>query len=252
MALQAQLVDDREQGALGELLQGDPIDQVIGVVPAALTVGATEGHDLGQRQRSSSCPGHQGRHLGLGQREGRRGDLDGPGAVRMAIRGRARRAVERSDLGPRVRCARGGVEGRILDVVAHGHHEVLTHGLHVHQRAAVVEVELTVGGIVHRVSEVQELVRRTDVELHPLEDGGDIIALEAEQTLHPLGVHGARAHPLVDGDVPHPLQAERADQVAHRGAVDEVTTQHVLPREHGQLGPLEGVESSLRMHRFSS
>ena len=53
-----------------------------------------------------------------------------------------------------------------LDVVAHGDHEVVAHRLHVHQGAAVVEVEGAVPVVLHLVAEVHELGRCPDVELH--------------------------------------------------------------------------------------
>ncbi len=55
-----------------------------------------------------------------------------------------RRPVDGPHAGPRVGGAGRGVERGVLDVVAHRHHEGVAHGLHVHQRAAVVEPELAV------------------------------------------------------------------------------------------------------------
>ena len=83
------------------------------------------------------------------------------------------------DLRPAVGGHRGGVEGRVLDVVAHAADVVLAHRLDVEQRAAVVEVELAVPAVVHGVAEVHELRRRADVELQALEDRDDVVALVA-------------------------------------------------------------------------
>ena len=73
--------------------------------------------------------------------------------------GHARRPVDRPDLRVRVGRARGRVERRVLDVVAHAVHELLAHRLDVHQRTAVVEPELAVLRVVDLVLEVHELVR---------------------------------------------------------------------------------------------
>ena len=79
----------------------------------------------------------------------------------------------------RLVATRGGVERRVLDVVAHAADVVLAHRLDVQQRAAVVEVELAVPAVVHGVAEVHELRRRADVELQALEDRDDVDALVA-------------------------------------------------------------------------
>ena len=71
----------------------------------------------------------------------------------------------RPDLGLAIGGHRGGVEGGVLDVVAHALDVIGAHRLDVHQRTAVVEVELAVPPVVHGVAEVHELRWRTDVEL---------------------------------------------------------------------------------------
>ena len=91
---------------------------------------------------------------------------------------------------------------------------VLAHRLDVHQRAAVVELELAVPRVVHGVAEVHELRRRADVELEALEDG-DHVALarrlgrEAQRLLHAAGVDRAGGRPLLDRDLHHLLASER-------------------------------------------
>ena len=158
--------------------------------------------------------------------------------------GRARRPVDRPDLRLRVGRDGGRVERRVLDVVAHRDDVLLPHRLDVHQRAAVVEVELAVPAVVHGVAEVHELRRRPDVELQPLEDRDHVVALVAERPLHPRRVDRRCRHPLVDGDLRHPLAAERLDAPGHAGAVDQVPDQQQLGHEHRQLGPGEvGVRS---------
>ena len=105
---------------------------------------------------------------------------------------------------------RGGVEGRVLDVVAHAADVVLAHRLDVEQRAAVIEVELAVPAVVHDVAEIHELRRGADVELQALEEGEDVDALVLQRLLHPLGVERAGRRPLLDRDLQHLLATETA------------------------------------------
>ena len=88
---------------------------------------------------------------------------------------------------------RGGVERRVFDGVAHAEHVVVAHRFHVEQRAAVVQLEFAVPAVVDGVAEVHELRRRADVELHALEDGGHVVALEAQRPLHALGCRSGLA-----------------------------------------------------------
>ena len=130
---------------------------------------------------------------------------------------------------------RGGVERRVLDVVAHAPDVVLAHRLDVEQRAAVVQVELAVPAVVHGVAEVHELRRGADVELQALEDGDDVDALVLQRLLHPLGVERAGRRPLLDGDLQHLLAAETRDAPSHSGPVDELTDQQQLGHQRGEL-----------------
>ena len=89
----------------------------------------------------------------------------------------------------------------------------LTDRLDVHQRTAVREPELAMVGVGDRVPEVHELVRRADVQLHALEDRGHVVAREPEGPLHPTGVDGAGAHPLLDGHLEHGGAPEATDHL---------------------------------------
>lgn len=163
------------------------------------------------------------------------GDGDRPVAVWHPVRGHPGRAVDRPHLGTRVGGDGRGVEGRVLDVVAHRHHVVGAHRFDIHQRAAVVEPELAVVVIGDQEPEVHELRRSADIDLQPLEDGLDGVPFESQRLLHATGVDRARPHPLLDGDVPHDVAAERTDEVGHAGPVDQVAGQQVLRRQSGQL-----------------
>src|SRR5581483_6445672 len=112
--------------------------------------------------------------------------------------------------------------------------EVVAHWLDVHQGAAVVEVELTVVVVDHRVAEVHELGRGAYVDLHALEARLDAVAFESEQALHALGVERAGRHPLVDGDVAHHVDTV-ADDGRHARPVDQLPGEQVLAGQGRQL-----------------
>ncbi len=148
--------------------------------------------------------------------------------MRVPIGGRAGWAVDRAYLRSPVGGDGGGVEGGVLDVVAHAADVVLAHRLDIEQCTAVVEMELAVPPVVHVIPEVHELRRGADVELQALEDRDDVDALELEGLLHPLGVDRAGAHPLLDGNLEHPRMTERFDAPTHSGSVDQLADQQQL------------------------
>ena len=129
----------------------------------------------------------------------------------------------------------GGIEGRILDVVAHPPHVLLAHRLDVHQRTAMRELELTVARVRHRVAEVHELRRRADVELQPLEDRDDVVALELERPLHSFRVDRAGSAPLLDCHVAHAVRPECDEYMGESGAVDQVACEEQLGQQPGEL-----------------
>ncbi len=232
VALQRDLLEDPYQRRAREVLE--PQVRVEGSGVVVEPTGA--GDDGGEGDPGGVAGADRHRLIGFRERLGGAIDLDVPRAVRMAIGRAAGRAVQRSHPGPRVRGARSGVEGRVLDVVAHRGDVVVTHRLDVHERTAVGEVELTVVLVVDRVAEVHEARRRADVDLHALEDRGDVVASESERPLHPPGVDGAGAAPLRDGDLGHGVTAEGGDDLWHPGTVDEVPRQQPLLGQPGQLG----------------
>ena len=247
--LQHHLVGDARQRRSRERAEVDVGDERAGVVGGAVggVSGALDRVELEGGGAGAGVDGEQRCRLGG---RGAGVDDDGPGAVRGAVGRRARRTVHGPHLRVRVGGHGGGVEGGVLDVVAHAAHVVLAHRLDVEQRAAVVEVELAVGLVVHGVAEVHELGGSADLELHPLEDRGDAGALEAEGALHAAGVDRAGRRPLLDGDLGHAGGAERADAVRHPGAVDEVPGEQQLGHEHGEL--LAGQLGVATRHRTSA
>ena len=132
----------------------------------------------------------------------------------------------------RIGGAGGRVERRVLDVVAHALHELFAHRLDIHERAAVVEPELTVLGVVDLVPEVHELMRRADVELDVLEDRRDVAVAERERPLGAQRIERARRHPLLDRDPLHLLARPVRVHEGHPDAVLEVTVQQPLAPEH--------------------
>ena len=233
VALQAHLLGHPPQGRGGPLAELEVGEERTGVVasPDVVEIDVLE---------VEPCRLRPGDVLGLVRdRELRMSVIDRhrPRAVWASIRRDARRAVDRSDLGSWIRGGGRGVEGGILDLVAHGEDIVITHGLDIHQGTAMVEPELAVIGVGHGEAEVEELWRRADVELDVLEDGLDRVALEAEGALHPLGVDGAGPLPLIDGDVAHRVGPEGRYQVRHARPVNQVSGEQELRQHGGELVP---------------
>ena len=170
-----------------------------------------------------------------GDRRIRLVDDDRPRTVRVLVGGHSRRPVDGTHLRAWVGRDRGGVEGRVLDGVAHSEDVVVAHRLHIEQRAAVVEVELAVPPVVHGIAKVHELRWGADVELQALEDGYDVVAFVAQRLLHPLGVDGAGRRPLLDRDLQHLFATERLNAPSHSGPVDHLADQKQLGYQGGQL-----------------
>ena len=113
---------------------------------------------------------------------------------------------------------------------------VRAHRLDVHQRAAVVELELAVPRVVDGVPEVHELRRRADVELEPLEDRHHVGRPRSRAPAASAGCRsGDAAGPLLDRDLRHLLAPERGDAPRHAGAVDQLADQQQLGQQDGQL-----------------
>ena len=244
MALEADLVGDPPQCGRRPLGEVEIGDEWTPVVVSAGIIG------VDRAELDHRCPGggHGLRLLGDRHRGMVVGDGDRPGTVGRPVGRDPWWPVDRPDLCSGVGGGGGGVERGVLDVVAHRPDVVGSHRLDVHQGAAVVEVELAVVVVGHGVAEVHELGRGADVDLHPLEDGLDRVPLEPEGPLHPGRVDGAGPHPLLDGDVAHPVASEGADQVGHAGPVDEVAGQQELGDQPGQLLPVEAVQSGSGGH----
>src|ERR1700755_864101 len=106
----------------------------------------------------------------------------------------------------------------------------------------MVEVELAVPTVVHRVAEVHELRRGADIELKALEDRDDVDAFVLERLLHPLRVNRAGTHPLLDRDLQHARMTERLDAPAHSGSVDQLSDQQQLRHQSCELVAREAPE----------
>ena len=170
---------------------------------------------------------------------------DGPAAVWHLVSRHPRWPVDGAYLGQWIGCDCSGIEGRILDVVAHPAYVVLAHGLDIHQGATVVEPKLAVLGIGHRKPEVHELWGSPDVELEALEDGDHVVADIVEGPLHPSGVDRACGHPFLDRDLLHGLAIEDAQDPGHACSVDELTQQEKLRDQRGELRTIESGVSGL-------
>jgi hypothetical protein len=163
-------------------------------------------------------------------------DRDRPVAVRMAVGRDARRPVDGPDARPRVRGEGGGVEGWVLDVVAHADDAALAVRFDVHERAAVVQPELAVVLVDDLVGDAHVLVHEADVELERLHDRSHVVAFDAHQAPHAGRVRGARAQPLVDGDVVDHVDAGPQRDLRHQGPVNEVADHHVLEHDRDEPG----------------
>ena len=231
--LQADLVGDPDQRRVRERAEVDVAQQRPGVVRGAL-VGRVDRVQL-ERRGAGLLDDVVRRQRG--HRRVRLVDDHRPRAGRVAAGRHPRRAVHGPHLRLRVRGDRGGVEGRVLDVVAHRADVVLAHRLDVHQRAAVVELEGAVPAVLDVVPEVHELRGSADVELQALEDRDHVGALVAQRLLHPPGVDRAGPGPLLDRDLRHLLAPEGRDAPGHAGAVDQLADQQELRHESGEVGP---------------
>ncbi len=182
--LEAHLLGDPDERRMREVAETHVREQRSRVIVASTAAG----NDRTQLDR----PRHgSSQRLGVrldGRRNMRRVDRHRPRAVGVPILGTSGWAVDRSHLCVRIRRERGGVEGRVFDVVAHRGHVLVSERFDVHERAAVIEPELTVIAVVDAEPEVHELRWRPDVELQALEDRHDIIALVLQRPLHAPGV----------------------------------------------------------------
>ncbi|MDZ7732918.1 MAG: hypothetical protein U5R31_07185 [Acidimicrobiia bacterium] len=152
-------------------------------------------------------------------------------------------------------CARGfvatavAVEGRILDVVAHALHHLVTRRADVGERAARTQPELAVALTVQPVADVQELVGKPHVELQALEDRRDTRPHEAHQPLHPAGVDGTRRHPLGDGQLVRLAHRVVRQHRRDRRTIVDVGPQHHLSRHHRECRPRQPMEREVRIER---
>ena len=85
------------------------------------------------------------------------------------------------------------------------------------------------------VADAHVLVHEADVELEPLHDRPDAVALDAHQPPHPCGVLRAGPEPLVDGHVVDGVNPGADRDLRHQGPVDEVADHHVLEHHRDQL-----------------
>ena len=175
-------------------------------------------------------------------------DEDRPATVRVAVRRISRWAVDRPHLHLGVRRGGRGVEGRVLDVVAHQLDALLPERLDVEQCAAVGKPELAVLRAVEAELEVHELRRCADLQLQVLEDGSDLVTFEAQRALHAKRVDRARGHPLVDrelriGGLAELLRDERQPDPILEVADQQILASQVAERLTREVGELEiGVE----------
>ena len=243
MHLKADLVGDTNQGRVGVRGEIEVGQQRSGVVGPSL-VGPVDRGKVPARRPGLGDDVE--RRDALGFRVGLIDD-DRPCAVRLPVGGQAGWPMDRTHLGLGIGGHRGGVEGGVLDVVAHALHIVRAHRLNIEQSAAVIEMELTVPAVMNGIAEVHELRRGADIELQALEDGDDVITGIAQCPLHAPGVDRAGTGPLLDRDLKHPRAAERLDTPSHSGTVDQLAYQQEFRHQDGQLSAGQCGIAALRL-----
>ncbi len=232
MHLLLELARHRDERAVREI--GEPEVRIEGAAVVRLPARFRIRRPLVRHRRKRQV-GNTKRVVGGSDRLVLRVDRDRPVAVRLAVRGNARRTMDRPDAGAWIRGKGGAVERRVLDVVAHADDARLAVRLDVHEGAAVVQPERTVLLVGELVADAHVLVHEADVELEPLHDRPDAVALDAHQPPHPGGVGRAGAEPLVDGDVVDGVDPGADCDLRHQGAVDEVPHHHVLEHHRDEL-----------------
>jgi hypothetical protein len=120
-------------------------------------------------------------------------------------------------------------------VVAHADDARLAVRLDVHERAAVIQPEGAVLLVGELVADAHVLVHEADVELEPLHDRPDAVALDTHELSHPGGVGRAGAEPLVDGDVVDGVDPGAHGDLRHQRPVDQMADHHVLENHRDEL-----------------
>ncbi len=143
--------------------------------------------------------------------------------------------MHRPDTRPAVGRDGRGVEGRVLDVVAHRGDVVVTEWFDVEKCAAMIEDERPVIPVVDPEPEVHELWRCADVELKAFEHVLDAVTVDSERGPDPVCVDRTRGHPFLDGDLAHHLSPEGADEMGHPAPVDHLAGQQEFGYQDGEL-----------------
>ena len=104
--------------------------------------------------------------------------------------GIAGRTMDMGDVRLRVHGLGGGIEGGVLDRVAHAGDGPLAPGLDVHERPAGRELEEPVVLVDDLVPHVHVVLREPGIELQHLEDRLDAVALDAHDLAETVAVDG--------------------------------------------------------------
>ena len=253
VTLQRDLGEGRDQCRPREILEPEIGSEGAGVADLAVRVGVLS--DARARQRRGQRRADDRQVRVRNRRLGRWVDVDAPRAVRHPVRWGPWRAMDRPHDRVRGRRRGGGVEGGVLDRVAHAPHPLVAHRLHVHERAAVAEFEHRVVLVGDGDLEVHVLGRRADVDLQVLHDGDDGLSAEAHRLLHAQGVQRAGGRPLVDRDLFSTLAVDSMlIQQRDSDSVLQMTVQQPLPQEDRErvaveIGELIDVRSCCQRSR---
>ncbi|MYL03022.1 MAG: hypothetical protein F4011_02430, partial [Acidimicrobiaceae bacterium] len=181
--------------------------------------------------------------------------LDHPDLPPAVVAGelvRLGRPVHRDRPQLRVGDGEGGVEGSVLHVMAHVGHQLRVVGGQLPQvvvRTAERQPEVAEIVVDHLEMEVQEVVRRADVELESLEGLAHTVTHDPQVPFVALGVDRTRPHPFAVGLADGRLLARRHRDVGHQRPIVVHRYHHVLPAQAGQCSPRQAVERPLRVER---
>ena len=144
VALDCDLLVHDDEGAVGQVFELEARIELSRVVGPTAGFGVLVGHDDGNRGELRAADDLEVR-VWL-QFVAVLADENRPTAMGKAAGGNPGRAVDGPHPHERVGGGRRGIEGRVLDVVAHLSHALFAEGLDVHQCAAMGQPELAVVG----------------------------------------------------------------------------------------------------------
>ena len=142
----------------------------------------------------------------------------------------------RHHAGAGIRRNRCGIEGGILNIVAHHFYGVRTARLGLQQRATAIEPETAPIGRQYFKVRIEILVGKPALQLQSLENSGHVRTTgKAHRLLHAPCIDRTRAHPVGDRDILIGFIAVIDAQCGVARAAVELGAEHVLAAQLRQL-----------------